>query len=315
MFSIKSLWTVRTGAIAGAVVLGLGLSTGELTAASVKAGPIQTPGVASVARQMEIPGITSTPIYADNRPDVFARAGKARDAFGFPAGPRRTGRHVHDGFQSSDYDEVSEVDSAGNAMSITQFDAAGGLVSAVRFDAPPTQASNDTEEVAVKAAQRGLITFGMRVLGQARLQDDAVAGGWDVHWNRVEAGVSVRGDETSVHVWPDGRIQSVARVEHKLDAAPVHKLAQNQADQVADGQMKAWFPDNATGYSAEDKGLQWVGPNSAFDPSKVGSVPEAYRMAWVVNVKPAGPVAESVRLITLYIDAGNGMIIGGDVVE
>jgi hypothetical protein len=61
--------------------------------------------------------------------------------------------------------------------------------------------------------------------------------------------------------------------------------------------------------------LEWVGPNAAFDPSKLDATPAPYRLAWVANVKPSGPVAQSVRLITLYIDAGDGTVLGGDVVE
>jgi hypothetical protein len=312
MPSIWSIGTLKTAAVAGAVVLGLGLSTGQLTAATISGGATQTPAVASIARQ---PGVTETAIYADNRPDVFARAGKTRDAFGFPAGQRRTGRHVHDGFQNSDYDEVSDVDSAGSTVSMTQFDKDGGLVTAVRFDAPPAQVGNSSGDAATKAAERGLAASGMRTLGQARLKENSVVGGWDVHWDRVEAGTAVRGDETSVHVWQDGRIQSVARVEHKLAAQPAVKLGQAEAHQVVDRQMNAWFSGRDTGYSTEEMGIQWVGPNAAFDPSKVGAEAEPYRMAWVVNVRPSGSMAGYVRLITLYVDAGDGTIIGGDVVE
>jgi len=293
-------------------VLGLGLSTGQLTAATISGGVTQTPAVASIAGQ---PGITETAIYADSRPDVFARAGKARDAFGFPAGQRRSGRHVHDGFQNSDYDEVSDVDSAGNTVSMTQFDTDGSLVSAVRFDAPPALVANSSSDAATRAAERGLAASGMQALGQARPKENSVAGGWDVHWDRVENGLTVRGDETSVHVWQDGRIQSVARVEHKLAAEPAHKLGQGEAHQAADRQVSIWFSGRNTGYSMEEMGIQWVGPNAAFDPSKVGAEGEPYRMAWVVNVKPSGSVADYVRLITLYVDAGDGTIIGGDVVE
>lgn len=311
-FSIKSLGTVRSAVVAGAVVLGLGLSTGQLTAATMNGGGTQASDYSSMAKQ---PGVAATPIYADNRPDVFARAGKARDAFGFPAGVTRTGRHVHDGYQNSDYDEVSELDAAGNTLSLTQFDADGGLVSAMRFDTAPMQAANSSGDAATKAAQRGLAAQGMRTLGQARLQENAVAGGWDVHWDRVEAGFAVRGDETSVHVWQDGRIQSVARVEHKLADAPTQKLGKAEAHQAVDRQMNAWFSGTAAGYTTEDIGLQWVGPNAAFDPSKVGADQQPYRVAWVVNAKPTGAAADSVRLITLYVDAGDGSIIGGDVVE
>jgi len=90
---------------------------------------------------------------------------------------------------------------------------------------------------------------------------------------------------------------------------------QAEAHQAVDQRMNAWFSGKDSGYSVDDKGLQWVSPNAAFDPGKVTTGSEPYRMAWVVNVKPSGPVADSVRLITLYVDAGDGTIIGGDIVE
>ena len=61
--------------------------------------------------------------------------------------------------------------------------------------------------------------------------------------------------------------------------------------------------------------LEWVGPNAAFDPAAVGEAAAPYRLAWVANVKPTGAASDVLRLVTLYVDAGDGSIIGGDVVE
>jgi hypothetical protein len=104
----------RTMTVAGAVVVGLAVSAGQLTAASLTAGGTDTAQV-QAARAGQ-PVTTGTVLYADSSPAVFARAASARDAFGFPAGVKRTGRHVHDGFQRSEYDEVSEVDAAGRSV-------------------------------------------------------------------------------------------------------------------------------------------------------------------------------------------------------
>jgi hypothetical protein len=121
----------------------------------------------------------------------------------------------------------------------------------------------------------------------------------------VQDGFAVRGDETRVHVWQDGRIESVARVEHKLAAAPSRSL----------GQVDAWSSGEDTSYAVQGMDVEWVGPNAMFEPSKVGAAPGPYRLAWVANIKPSGPASEYVRLITLYVDAGNGAVIGGDIVE
>src|ERR1035437_6355319 len=106
MSAVKSISATKTILAAGAVVLGMALSTGQLTAASRTSGGSDTTGVAAARVGQSV--MTETALYADGSPDVFARAGAARDAFGFPVGSKRTGRHVHDGFQKSDYHEVAE---------------------------------------------------------------------------------------------------------------------------------------------------------------------------------------------------------------
>jgi len=312
MKAVKSIGAFRALMVAGAVVLGLAVSTGQLTAATAT---VRTAAGVDGLAMIHQPATTETAIYEDSRPDVFARAGRAPDAFGFPAGSKRSGRHVHDGYQNSDYDEVSELDGTGRPLALTQLDADGRLVAAMRFDAQPAQLTRTVSDVAVKTAQRGLNAFGLQVGGQARATENEITGGWDVQWSRVEAGFKVRGDEVRVHVWHDGRIQSAARVEHQLSPAPGRTLGQTEARQAADRQMATWFSGKHSGYSVDGIDMQWVGPNAAFDAGKVNATPQPYRLAWVVNVKPSGDAADYVALITLFVDAADGSIIGGDVVE
>ena len=310
---VNRLPAIKVATAAAIVAVALAVSGGQLMAAVV-AAPVQQPDnlVAAPAG----PGVTSeTVLLANDRPELFARSGSVRDALGFTKGVTRNGRHVHDGLQNSDYDEVAEIDSAGHATSLAQFDATGNLVTAVRFDGMPKSVARLTAAAAAKTAQRTLAAAGMSVGGAARTEANDVSGGWDVHWDRTQSGFKVRGDETSVHVWQDGRLQSVAHVEHSLAAAPASPLGRADALAVVTRQCDAWFSANGSGYSVEATELQWVGPNAAFDPQKLGATVEPYRLAWVVNVKPAGVAAESARLVTLFVDAGSGSVIGGDVVE
>lgn len=313
MSAIKSISVARTAVAAGALVLGLAMSTGQLTAASLIGDSSSGANVdLAMVRQ---PTTTETTLLEDSSPDVFTRAARTRDAIGFPAGSRRSGRHVHDGPQRSDYDEVAELDSAGQPLSMTQFDNDGLLVAAVRFDTPPVVVARVSSDAATKSAQRGLSASGVAVAGQAQSEANDIAGGWDVHWDRVQGGFAVRGDEARVHIWQDGRIGSVGRVEHKLAAAPARLLSEGDARVAVTRQMDRWFGGSASGYAVQEMKVQWVGPNAAFDPSKVDAAPEPYRLAWVVNVKPTGPASNYMQLITLYVDAGDGKVIGGDVVE
>jgi hypothetical protein len=300
--------TVKVVLTGGAVVLGLALSTGQLTAASLATG-------ASGLDRVSQPGISATALRADSSPDVFARAKAARDALGFPVGAKRSGRHVQDGGRKVSYDEVSEVDTADRPIALTQFDGSGRLLAAVRFDSPTASAASTTPDAATRAAQRGLAASGVPVSGQPQADADSTSGGWNVHWARTQGGLPVRGDETRVHVWQDGRIQSVASVQHDLASAPARRLDQAAATNSVSSQLGRWFAGSESAAAIQGMDLEWVGPNAAFDPSKLDATPAPYRLAWVANVKPSGPVAQSVRLITLYIDAGDGTVLGGDVVE
>jgi len=289
------------------------MSAGQLTAASsTSAGSFPAVGEAARAAQSLV---KETVLNANDSSEVFARAHAARDALGFPAGSKSAGRHVHDGLQNTDYDEVTEVDAVGQTITVAQFDAAGHLLAALRFDSPSGSAPAVTGDAAALSAQRGLAALGVTVRGQARLDVNPAAGGWDVHWDRAQDGFAVRGDETRVHVWPDGRIQSVARVEHPLTAAPTRSLGQAEAQQAVIRQVDKWFAGKDSGYMVGGLDLEWVGPNAAFDSSKVGTAEAPYRLAWVANIKPSGAASSYVRLITLFVDAGDGTVIGGDIVE
>jgi hypothetical protein len=296
------------------VVAGLAVSGGAIAAAgSSRSAALQSSSVAAMVAGRS--AVSETAIYADDRPDVFARAASMRDALGFAKGATRKGRHVTDGLQNSTYDEVAEVDAAGQPTSLAQFDGSGRLLAAVRFDTPSRIGAGISGDQALKTAQRGLASAGLAPSGRASSQVNEAAGGWDVHWDRAQGGLRVRGDEVSVHVWQDGRIQSVAQVEHELAAAPARTIAQDQARSVVTTRCGSWFQGNDSGFSVQSMALEWVGPNAAFDAAKGDSATEPYRLAWVANVKPSGRAADSLRLVTLYVDAADGSIIGGDVVE
>jgi hypothetical protein len=297
------------------VVVGLVVTADRMTAASSGISDGARGDSAIEGSRVGQPVVTETVLNADDSPDVFTRAASARDAFGFPVGAKRAGKHVHDDIQKIDYDQVDEVDGAGKPLAQTQFDSSGRLVSAVRFDMPPASSARMTLESASKAALRGVSASGLAPTGQSRTDPNPVLGGWDVHWDRTQDGYAVRGDETRVHVWPDGRIQSVARVVHDLAPAPARRLAVDDANRVVSGQFDRWFAGHSSAYAISESKVEWIAPNAAFDAAKLTAAPSAYRLAWVVNVKPSGAAADYLTLVTLYVDAGDGTILGGDVVE
>ncbi|MGA3056559.1 MAG: hypothetical protein ABSE70_00770 [Candidatus Limnocylindrales bacterium] len=306
---------VKTVLAVAVVVVGLVVTADRIVATSTGGSDIEVGAGGANNSKVSQPVQTATVITADDRPDVFNRAAAARDALGFPVGARRTGKHVRDSYRPTDYDEVEEVDGAGQTLALTQFDPAGRLISAVRFDLPSASSPKVGMDAATKSATRGISASGVAVAGQYRADANPVLDGWDVHWDRSQDGYKVRGDETRVHVWPDGRIQSVAHVEHQLAAAPGQCLGIDDAKKVVTGQFDRWFAGRGSGYEVQQMNLEWVAPNAAFDAAKLSAPPAPYRLAWVANVKPSGVAADYVSLVTLYVDAGDGTVLGGDVVE
>jgi hypothetical protein len=296
-------WAAGTAAVTICLVG----SAGQIAAATLVAGSSRA-GVATPTRV----GVT---LDANTDSAIFAREGKTRDALGFPVGVKRIGQHVRDGFQKAEYDEVTELDSGGNVEAITDFDATGHLRTAVRLDPAPQGGPNVGRDAAIRTAQRSAVAAGLGVGTPSSTDADEAIGGWTIHWLRMQDGVRVRGDETRVQVRPDGRIASVALAQHDLDPAAVRRLGSDDARQVATGNLNSWFAGRNSGYSIQKVDLEWVGPNAAFDPSQVDAPERPYRLAWVTEVKPSGDAAKYVWQISLFVDATDGSIIGGDFVE
>jgi hypothetical protein len=305
---LGSRCSIKSAVGTAAVAICLVVSGGQLAAAPRSTGSATDDLLGNPTR-------IETALDAGASATVLARAGKTRDALGFPVGVKRTGMHVRDGFEHAEYDEVSETDAAGRVTALTQFDTKGRLRAAVRLDNPPRGGLKVTRDGATRLANRSALAAGLAVGEPSATDADQATGGWTVRWARVEDGVPVRGDETRVHVWPDGRVQSVARVEHDLAAAPGRRIGQESARQVASANLDRWFADHKSGYAIQNVTLEWVEPNGAFDPSRIASTPAPYHLAWVTDVKPSGEAANYMWLITLFVDAADGNIIGGDFVE
>jgi hypothetical protein len=58
-----------------------------------------------------------------------------------------------------------------------------------------------------------------------------------------------------------------------------------------------------------------VAPNDTFEPTRPDAPAEVRRLAWVVSVRTSGPLAEALRGLEVSIDAGDGSLLGGDVLR
>jgi hypothetical protein len=309
--------SMRRPAIATAVLVAgvLVISAGLAAAAPAEMTSAPTEG-ATGARRVVVPGdLITRPVTAAEAPGLFTRAAAVRDALGFPVGSGRGGRHVVDRAHGDQYDAVAETDASGGMLSEVRFGATGRLEVAVRLDRAGSADRGITGARAAILARRSLAALAQTPAGVEAVASDVVQGGWQVHWVRAQRGVAVRGDETRVHVRADGSIGSVTSVEHELAAEPWQRLGRDAALRVVGAQGDGWFAGTDSGYRIESATVEWVGPNGLFDPTVPMTTSSPYRLAWVVNVRPTGPAALSVAVITVFVDAGDGSVIGGDVVQ
>jgi hypothetical protein len=302
-------WLAGVTTVAAALVV----TTGSMTAASLP-GPTN-PRAASQAAIAAGTGRTETPLSADDKPEAVARSRATRTALGIPGGVDTRAVHVKDGTRGLEYDEVTDVGADGQPVALTQLDGSGRLLLAVRFDMPKQPKVAAGRQAALDRASSGLGSAGIEVGGSPFVGETQSWGGWDVSWPRSEGGVAVRGDEVRVHVREDGEIGSVGRVVHELASAPAVKLTRAQARSIATKQIQGWSAKSGARFTIGDLTMEWTAANATFDPGKIGAVEEPYRLCWVVNVTPEGDAAAYASLVVMYIDAGTGAVIGGDVVE
>ncbi len=147
-----------------AVVAGLAISAGPITAATASLAPSQAQDAA--APMPPAGSRAETAILADDRPEVFVRSRTVRTALGMPGGVQNRGLHVKDGSRKTEYDEVTETDSSGQPLSLTQLDASGRLLLAVRFDEAASSQTRVGRDAALKKASDGLAAAGIKATGE-----------------------------------------------------------------------------------------------------------------------------------------------------
>jgi hypothetical protein len=221
---------------------------------------------------------------------------------------------VYDSAKQDDYDEVDELDSQGHVVSLTQF-SGGQLKAAIRFDTAPKPAAPIDQSAGIASAQKAAAQLGLVADPPSLAYVDPSSGGWDVRWDRYENGIQVRGDGTLVRVWADGRILSVSRSSHSLAVAPSATLDAGVATSQVDASLRQITASNVGGLKVGTPVLEWVRPNGAFDATRPIDEDPVCKLAWVVDVQPSGGQADSFTKLTIFIDAGNGSLLGGDVVE
>ena len=243
---------------------------------------------------------------------ALARATELSRTLGLPGGSRRVER-LDDRFDHRTYDEVVSRDRAGREVAIARFATDGRLVMAVALGWDGSTAKAVGRDAALARAVGMARASGLAVRGTATVQ--RVSSGWSVHWQRVVGGVRVPGDGVRMLLWPDGSFHGVAVSERPLAAAPARRIVAGRAREIASATAAGRYGSAAADLAVESAELAWVAPNDAWDASAPDAPGETLRLAWVVRLRADGSLAERLRGLQVWLDAGDGRVIGGDVLE
>jgi hypothetical protein len=248
----------------------------------------------------------------------FARAAASRLRLGFPTPARQEASHVVDRFAATTYDEVTAFDGFGRMVSLQRFDTAGRLTAAVRFGWSSGGGAPLPDGTAARARAESLVTatLGAPPSGLVRVGRTGADGGWTVGWTRSVAGIQVPGDGVRVQLWADGSLHSFSRSERRLAPAPAVTLDRATVRGLLDGQLDRWFAGaQRSEVTVTGLDLAWVAPNDTFAPGRPDAPAATLRLAWVGRIATTATLAESLRGLEVYLDAGDGSVLGGDVLR
>ena len=61
--------------------------------------------------------------------------------------------------------------------------------------------------------------------------------------------------------------------------------------------------------------LAWVAPNDLFAKAGADAPGATLRLAWLVTVEASGSLADQWRRLEIHLDAGDGSLLGGDILR
>jgi len=262
-----------------------------------------------------VAGQTSTRAVALGSADTGRALGHAAGlarALGLPAGTRTVER-LDDRFEHRVYDEVVSRDRTGRAVAVARFGTDGRVVMAVALGWHGTSARAVARDAAARHAEAFVRAAGVGVSGAAAVWP--LSSGWSVQWSRTADGAPVLGDGVRVLLWPDGSFHGLAVSERPLATAPRHRIAASRAERLAERTVARRYGASAKDLAVESTSLAWVAPNDAWNAAAPDAPGDALRLAWVVTFRADGHLAERLRGLQVWLDAGDGSVVGGDVME
>jgi hypothetical protein len=255
-------------------------------------------------------GTRSVALGTVERTRALDRSAAVRRALGLPDGARQSVSRLEDRFEGGVVDEITTLDAADRPVALVRLETSGRLRTAVRLGW--SSATGDLNATAARRHAERLV----RSAGLSMAREPSLVGrtghGWAVAWPRLAGGVAVRGDGTTVRLWPDGSLHSLSDVESPLASGPSQPIDRGAATSLVRSALAGW---GLTDAMLGEPVLSWVAPNDLFEPARPDAPDPVRRLAWVVRVTPMGEVASRLRAIEVHIDAGDGRLLGGDVLE
>jgi hypothetical protein len=248
---------------------------------------------------------------ADTGRALDRAAGLAR-ALGLPAGARTVER-LNDRFEHRVYDEVVSRDRTGRPVAVARFGTDGRVVMAVALGWHGSGTRSVARDAAARHAEAIVRAAGVGVSGSTAVRP--LSSGWSVQWSRTADGAPVLGDGVRVLLWPDGSFHGLSVSERPLAAVPRHRIAASRAERLAERTVAQRYGASAKDLSVESTSLAWVAPNDAWNAAAPDAPAASLRLAWVVTLRADGHLADRLRGLQVWLDAGDGSVVGGDVME
>jgi hypothetical protein len=243
---------------------------------------------------------------------VTSRAAAVGAALGLRGSPGPVA-HGRDAWNDRIVDEVSLVAADGSDTATITLDESGLPLVVVRFDRPrDSEAAKGTGASAPTAALRHLAALRLATPpGRPRLEWDAGLQSWSVAWDRTIDGFAVPGDGLFVNVTSGGEFVGMSRWETPHAAAPANRIAPARAREIAMGWATQRDLPSFQGFRAERPRLEWRQANDFVEPAKPDAPEPLLRLVYAIRFSYVPRGEETPMLVDLFVDAGDGSIIGG----
>lgn len=239
-----------------------------------------------------------------------ARAEAIRTRLGLPGRATATQR-IEDRLENLVVDQVTFSDANGPSA-IVELEPDGRPHVIIALGWRGANAPAASRNLVLRRALAHVKAAGIEVSGLPTIIE--TVDGWEVVWERQVDGIPVLGDGVRLSLWKDGSFHAIAAWEHALAPRPTTTIDEATARAIAANRFGQWSGGDGA-IAVRSARLAFVRPNDAVDPNRPDAPLAEARLAWVVTGEPVHPDQRLVKKAEIWLDAGDGSVIGGDLVE